>query len=171
LLADASTVDVKQPGWEKRLPTGMDDAFAQFLARLDSTQPGGLSSEKARAVLLPLAFAEGEGLPWTNLWAAIASALSGSTVSDAHINLVREHAAAFVVEAAEQDRSVYRLYHERLAEWLRSSIADAKQAEQRIVTTLRAQVPKLPTTNEPDWLRAHPYLLTHLAAHALKAGA
>ena len=147
----------------------MDDAFAQFLARLDSKQPGGLSSEKARAVLLPLAFAEGEGLPWTNLWAAIASALSGSTVSDADINLVREHAAAFVVEAAEQDRSVYRLYHERLAEWLRSSIADAKQAQQRIVTTLRARVPKLPNTNKPDWSRAHPYLLTHLAAHALKA--
>jgi hypothetical protein len=72
-------------------------------------------------VLLPLGFAEGEWLPWVDLWAATASALSGSAVSDADVALVRKRAAAFIVEAVEQDRSVYRLYHERLAELIRAS--------------------------------------------------
>lgn len=64
LLANPRVVDVSEPGWIDRLPTGLDDAFAQFLGELDTHKPGGLSSQMARAVLLPLAFAEGEGLPW-----------------------------------------------------------------------------------------------------------
>src|SRR5262249_19302300 len=78
LLTEASMVDVNQPKWVERLPTGLDDAFTQFLAGLDTPRLGGLSAATARAVLLPLAFAEGEGLPWVGLWAPMAAALSGS---------------------------------------------------------------------------------------------
>ena len=170
LLAAPSIVDVTQPGWAERLPTGLDEAFTQFLAELDTRRPGGLSSAKARAVLLPLAFAEGEGLPWVDLWAATATALSGSDVSNNDVALVREHAAAFIVEAVEQERSVYRLYHERLAEHLRGSVANAKEAQQRIVGALRSLVPDSLYARRPDWTRAHPYVLMHLATHALKAG-
>jgi Caspase domain/WD domain, G-beta repeat len=170
LLAAPSIVDVTQPGWAERLPTGLDDALTQFLTELDTRRPGGLSSARARAVLLPLAFAEGEGLPWVDLWAATATALSGSDVSNADIALVREHAAAFIVEAVEQDRSVYRLYHERLAEHLRDSVANAREAQQRIVGALRSLVPDSLYARKPDWTRARPYVLMHLATHALKAG-
>jgi WD40 repeat protein len=170
LLASTSKVVTTEPGWVDRLPSGLYGAFTQFLTELDSRRPGGLSSATIRAVLLPLAFAEGEGLPWVNLWAAIATALSGSDISDTDITLVREHAAAFIVEALEQDRSVYRLYHESLAEQFRGSVADAKQTQQQIVAALRSLVPVSPNTGRPDWARAHPYLLAHLAAHSLKAG-
>ena len=139
LLARPSIVDISEPGWIDRLPTGLDDAFAQFLSELDMRKPGGLSSTMARAVLLPLAFAEGEGLPWFNIWDAVAMAISGLPVNDKDISLVREHAAAFIVEALENDRSVYRLYHERVAEHLRESI-DARQAQRRIVEALRSEV-------------------------------
>ena len=149
LLAASSIVDVTQPGWAERLPTGLDEAFTQFLAELDTCRPGGLSSAKARAVLLPLAFAEGEGLPWVDLWAATATALSGSDVNNNDVALVREHAAAFIVEAVEQDRSVYRLYHERLAEHLRNSVASVKEAQQRIVGALRSLVPIRFTREDP----------------------
>ena len=123
-------------------------------------------------MLLPLAFAEGEGLPWVDLWAALASALSGSSVSNEDMFArVRDHAAAFVVESLEQDRSVYtQLYHERFAEHLRGLIPDAVAVQQRIVGALRSRVPDLASASRPDWTRAHPYVLTHLAAHALKAG-
>ena len=169
LLARPSMVDVKEPEWIDRLPTGLDDAFAQFLRELDTRKPGGLSSAMVRAVLLPLAFAEGEGLPWVDLWAAVATAVSGSPVDDGDITLVRKHAAAFIVEALEEDRSVYRLYHETVAEQLRRSV-DAGQAQRRIVEALRSRVPVGPASQEPDWTRAHPYVLTHLASHAFKAG-
>jgi WD40 repeat protein len=173
LLAESTIIDIRDPGWIDRLPTGLDGAFAQFLGELDRHKPGGLSSAMARAVLLPLAFAEGEGLPWPGIWAAVATAISYLTVSyltvqDADIALVREHAAAFIVEGLDNDRSVYRLYHEGLAESLRGSV-DPKDAQQRIVETLRARVPSSAVTQERDWARAHPYVLTHLASHALKA--
>jgi WD40 repeat protein len=169
LLAATSIVDVTQTGWVEGLPTGLDDAFTRFLAELDTRRPGGLSSTKARAVLVPLAFAEGEGLPWLDLWAATATALSGSDISDADVTLVRQHASAFIVEAVEQDRSVYRLYHERLAEQLRGSVANAKEAQQRIIEALRSRVPRARNARGPDWTRAHPYVLAHLATHAFKA--
>ena len=63
LLLKASIVDITQPSWVKRLPTGLDDAFTQFLTALDVRRPGGLSATKARAVLLPLAFAEEKDCP------------------------------------------------------------------------------------------------------------
>ena len=170
LLTSASIADVTQHGWVARLPTGLDGAFEQFLAVLDARRPDSLSSAKVRAVLLPLAFAEGEGLPWVDLWAAAASALSGSQVSDTDVALSRTHAAAFVVEALEQNRSVYRLYHERLAEHLRASIVDEIQAQRRISEALRSQVADLSNAKGKDWTHAHPYVLRHLAAHALKGG-
>jgi WD40 repeat protein len=170
LLADLSVIDVTHEGWGKRLPAGLDAAFEQFLVKLDTQRPGGLSAAKTRAALLPLAFAEGEGLPWVNLWPAVATALSGWDVSDADIGLACKHAAPFIVEGIEQHRSVYRLYHECLAEVLRGSVGDAKETQQCIVAALRSQVPLSRATKTIDWIRAHPYLLTHLAAHALKAG-
>ena len=110
-----------------------------------------------------------KGLPWVGLWAPMAAALSGSDISDKDVALVRKHAAPFIVEAVEQDRSVYRLYHERLAEHLRGTVADEKIAQWRIAQVLRSRVPYSPNPGK-DWTRAHPYVLSHLAAHALKAG-
>jgi WD40 repeat protein len=170
LLAVDQVPDVTRPNWTERLPTGLDEAFEQFLLGLDSRRISGLSSATARAVLLPLAFAEGEGLPWVDIWSAIATALSDHVVTDADIVLVREHAAAFIVEAAEQDCSVYRLYHERLAEHLRRSVPDASAAQCHIFHALLSRVPGLRHTKERDWMSAHRYVLTHLAAHALAAG-
>lgn len=161
-------VDVSVAGWIDSIPTGLDSAFSQFLEELDRGTPAGASSSLARAVLLPLAFAEGEGLPWVAIWAELASALSGSRVSDNDIALVRRHAAAFIVEALENGGSVYRLYHERVAEYLRDSIEAEKLAQRRIVEALRSRVPAALGTAEPDWTRAHPYVLTHLISHALK---
>ena len=39
-----------------------------------------------------------------------------------------------------------------------------------VVEALRSRVPVGPASQEPDWTRAHPYVLTHLASHAFKAG-
>jgi WD40 repeat protein len=169
LLSAPSIVDVTEPGWVERLPTGLNSAFAQFLAQIDTRQPDGLSSETARAVLLPLAFAEGEGLPWVDVWASAASALSDLNISDFDVALIRKHAAPFIVEAVEQDRSVYRLYHERIAELLRDSVS-AQRAQQDLTIALASRVPGRLAAGRPDWTRAHPYILRHLAAHALKGG-
>jgi hypothetical protein len=170
LLAVPSIVDIKQAEWVKLLPTGLEEAFAQFLDELDGRQAKGLSSLMVRAVLLPLAFAEGEGLPWVDIWAAAARGLSSISVSNADIAVVRATAAAFIVESNERDRSVYRLYHERFAELLRDSVPNRIEAQRCITEALCSTVPSHLTETKPDWSRAHPYLLLHLAAHAQKGG-
>ena len=52
-------------------PSTVAGAFEGYLSRFGEDQPA------VRDLLLPLAFAEGEGLPWDNIWAPVATALSG----------------------------------------------------------------------------------------------
>jgi WD40 repeat protein len=168
LLARSDAVDIGLPGWQEQLPRGFGEALVQFLQQLDHTQEAGLSGVIARAALLPLAFAEGEGLPWERIWAQLATAISAIPINDEQIAMLREQAAPFIVEALENGGSVYRLFHERAAEYLRSTV-DQGQAQAAIVTALRDQVPTLPGGEGLDWPMAHPYIHSHLPAHALKA--
>jgi hypothetical protein len=120
----------------------------------------GSDDSRARALLTPLAFAEGAGLPWGSIWPAVASAISGVSVSTEDIDwLLGSNAQEHVVEVVDSHgRSVYRLYHEAFADQLR---ADAPQDTQsRIVDALMTD----------DWSTADPYVRTHLPAHAAAAG-
>ena len=168
LLGRSEALDISQPGWQEQLPSGFEEALEQFLQQLDDSAISDLSSAIARAVLLALAFSEGEGLPWVQIWAPVASAISDMEITDMHITNVRRQAAPFIVEALENGGSVYRLFHERAAEVLRDSV-DQKKAQIAIVSTLRDLVQFLPT-GELDWTTAHPYIRSHLATHAGKAG-
>jgi len=188
LLNRPDAVDVEIPGWQQQLPSGFEEALEEFLRQLDQevsdqqAAPAGRPAKEgtvvtgaiARAVLLPLAFAEGEGLPWERIWSAMATALHGSAISDAQIKAVRQKAAAYIVEALEQGGSVYRLFHERAAEVLTEQYLrpprEGKTAQGAIVDALVLLVPPLPGQKMPDWPQAHPYLLSHLAAHTAKAG-
>jgi WD40 repeat protein len=170
LLDADEPMDTSQYGWIEALPAGLDEAFEQFLAGLDRHGQGGISSSTVLALLLPLSFAEGEGLPWAGIWAPLASALSGVSINDTDIALLHKHVAAFIVEATEQDRSVYRLYHESIGEHLRKTVKAIPAAHRCIFKTLHRLVPRSKKAVRPDWLKAHPYMLTHLAAHAFKAG-
>ncbi|QPF89500.1 caspase family protein [Bradyrhizobium commune] len=171
LLATESAVDTTEVGWIDRLPTGVDEAFDQFLSGLFVRSRGSVTSSTARAVLLPLAFAEGEGLPWADIWSPVATSLSGLGITDIDISNVRRFVAAFIVEASEHDRSVYRLYHESIAKYLRGSLEDDRAAQERIVACLLdRRASRITRGRVSDWSDAHPYLLNHLAAHALKAG-
>ena len=74
-----------------------------------------------RDLLTPLAWAEGAGLP-RELWAPFATALADNLAyAQADITWLLELAGFYLVESLDQDRSVYRLYHEQFAEHLRAS--------------------------------------------------
>ena len=79
------------------------------------------------------------------------------------------HVGAYVVESGTiEDRSLYRLYHRSLVEYLlegREQHAD----QQAITTALGRHVPIRPN-GRPNWAAAHPYIRGHLAAHAAEAG-
>ncbi|MEV7613442.1 caspase family protein [Streptomyces sp. NPDC089799] len=146
------TVDVTRPGWESHLPSEVGEAFDAYLARYGDDEP------KVRRLLRPLAHAEGAGLPWDSLWAPLATALSGVPCTDDDIDWLLRNAGSYVLEVpVDQGRSVFRLYHEALAEHLRDPRRSAED-QRRMTAALLASF--------QDWPRAHPYVLSHIPAHA-----
>lgn len=144
-----------------QFPAEVGDAFEQFLERLE--HQGAMGKATAIDLLRPLAYAEGAGTPWGSIWPALASALADTEYLDHDIDLLRRHAGSFLVETLEQGQSVYRLFHEALAEHLRrSSYAE----DQRKITTALVKLVEPRDDGNLAWLNAEPYLRVHLAAHA-----
>ena len=131
-----------------------------------------LGDQAAQAVdlLRPLAYAQGRGLPWEDMWALLANALApGHSYTNEDLLWLAGHAGSFIVEGGTiSGRSVYRLYHRSLAEDL---IAGRDQAadEHAITTALAAHVPRR-LNGRPDWPASHPYIRAHLATHAARSG-
>ncbi|WP_174387632.1 caspase family protein, partial [Nocardia takedensis] len=163
-LAAESTVpdDPDDPEWRAGLPRLPGEAM-----RHDLDSRLGENARRARDLLRPLAFAQGQGLPWENLWAAIASAMSGHDYTDHDLMWLRHTAGSYIVEAVEHGRSAYRLYHQALAEHLTENL-DPHHIHTVFTHTLRRHAL---TTGDPDtdWSRAHPYTRHHLATHATHA--
>ena len=163
LIEAADPIDTSADGWEQRIPSNTREAFEEYLEQF------GEINNQVRDVLLPLAFAEGHGLPWESIWAPLASALSGRHYGDADIRGVLEKAGPFVIEGQENGRSVYRLYHQELVDFFVEAERGRKtEIQKRFVEVLKASVPA-GSKLDADYSRAHPYVLRHLAAHAAKA--
>ncbi|SMO92348.1 WD40 repeat [Geodermatophilus aquaeductus] len=163
LAAEPQVADITDRAWRAGLPRLPGEAM-----RADLDRRLGANAQRARDLLRPLAYAHGQGLPWENLWAPLASAISGHTYADEDLLWLRRAAGSYVVEATEAGRSAYRLYHEALAEHLRQD-TDPATVESAFVDTLRRRVPSR-VGGGRDWRRAHPYTLMYLATHAAAAG-
>jgi WD40 repeat protein len=163
LAARLSIADPADPKWLASLPASAAQAMQQDLE--DRLGDGAV---RACDLLRPLAFASGNGLPWEDLWAPLASSLAGKDYRDEDLMWLRQNAGSYVVEALEADRSVYRLFHAALAEYLRHGY-DERQVHGEFTRFLRDRVPRA-AAGEPAWTEAHPYTLSHLATHAAAAG-
>jgi hypothetical protein len=87
--------------------------------------------------------------------------------AQADITWLLEQAGFYLVETLEQDRSVYRLYHEQFAEHLRAARSPTS-AHELITAELLRHIPAA-AEGRREWLAAAPYIRTHLATHAAKA--
>jgi hypothetical protein len=74
--------------------------------------------------LRPLAFARGRGLPRRDIWPALATALatSGRAYSDSDIARTIREAGWYLIEGTENGQAVFRLYHQAIADYLRSEV-------------------------------------------------
>ncbi|MDH6604471.1 WD40 repeat protein [Streptomyces sp. SAI-208] len=164
-LAAADTVveDPADPAWRATLPRHAGTAM-----RNDLTRRLGNDAQRATDLLRPLAFALGQGLPWEDIWAPLASEISGRHYTNADLMWLRRNAGAYVVEATEAGRSAYRLYHQALVEHLRDGI-DPTGVHAAYMSVLIQAVPYRPDGTR-DWSRAHPYTLAYLASHAAATG-
>ena len=176
---------------------GRSFLIAQLAARTLSSSPVAWTSEQVRAdrhrwselgaaferdlerygdratavrdLLRPLAWAEGAGLP-RDLWPTIANATAqaGAAYTGADIGWLLANAGGYIVEAVEDERAVYRLYHQQFADHFRSGarIADVQSA---ITTALLNRVQQ-DAGGRRNWPAAQPYHRTHLATHAAAGG-
>ncbi|MFF6642282.1 caspase family protein [Streptomyces althioticus] len=160
--ADHVVPDPGEQHWRDTLPRLPGPAMQD-----DLTSRLGDHAQRAMDLLRPLAFAEGQGLPWENIWAPLASEISGNTYTDDDLLWLRETAGSYVVEATEAGRSAYRLYHQALAEYLREG-TDPPTVHAAYTRVLTSKVPYR-SNGTRDWSRAHPYTLNYLAAHATAA--
>ncbi|MEU8006815.1 hypothetical protein AB0B66_37130 [Catellatospora sp. NPDC049111] len=158
-----AAVDPTVAGWDARLPREASEAM-----RLDLDERLGVEAAKARDLLRPLAYAQGAGLPWEDIWPRLASELGAARYTSDDIDWLVERAGYYVIETTEQKRSTYRLYHESLEAHLRAD-RDAVVDHQRIVMTLRDHA--LAGGSGNTWFDAHPYIRTHLATHASRCQA
>ncbi len=158
--------DLTDPAWRASLPSQAGPAMRRDLETR-------LGEDAARAIdlLRPLAYAQGAGLPWEDIWALLASTLSrGHSYTNEDLLWLAGHAGSYIVESGTlADRSLYRLYHRSLMEHLR---ADRDQAaDERAITTLLCEHVPLRNNGRPDWPAAHPYARSYLASHAASGGA
>ncbi|MGW6961746.1 caspase family protein [Streptomyces chartreusis] len=163
LAAEPSVANPSDQSWRAALPRTADAAMARDLdTRL------GDHAVRARDLLRALAYAEGQGLPWEDIWAPLASRISGRTYGNDDLLWLKRNAGSYVVEATEDGRSVYRLYHIALAEHLKRG-CDDEAVQEAFVDVLLGGVPRA-IDGRRDWSRAHPYTLRHLAVHAMHVG-
>ena len=165
LALGSSIPDLADPVWRAKLPSEAGPAM-----RHDLVTRLGEHAQQAIDLLTPLAYAQGSGLPWEDIWAMLANALApGRQYTNEELLDLASHAGSFIVEAgAIQGRSLYRMYHRLLAENL--THGRDQTADQRvIVRTLTADVPRS-HDGGIDWPAAHPYIRAHLATHAAHSG-
>ena len=163
--AQATIPDPTDAAWRASLPRAAGPAM-----RRDLDLRLGDKAMQAVDLLLPLAYAQGGGLPWEDVWARLANALApGHGYTNEDLLWLAGHAGSFIVEGGTiSRRSIYRLYHRSLAEDLIASRDQA--ADHRAITTaLTTHVPRR-HNGRPDWAASHPYTRAHLATHAARGG-
>ncbi|GAB7109924.1 hypothetical protein JCM4814A_82390 [Streptomyces phaeofaciens JCM 4814] len=130
----------------------------------NSSEAGGLTldSDDEAALLRPLAFAEGAGLPLA-LWVVLARALSGRPWTAQDVSVFRDRVGELLVETRTAAGVVYRLR----AQGDRSG---ERQTQRAVTSALLAEVPRDGESGHRDWSAAAPYIVDHLATHAVAAG-
>ena len=163
--AQPALPDPHDPAWRASLPSQAGPAMRQDLeARL----PG--QAGRAIDLLRPLAYTQGPGLPWEDVWPLLANVLSpGHGYSNDDLLELVERAGSYIVESGTlEDRSLYRLYHRSLTEYLRAD-RDQDADENAITAALVRHVP-LRVNGRTDWAFAHPYIRAYLPDHAASVG-
>ena len=162
LALTSTPVDPYDRQWRERLPSRAADAMRDDLDRRLTDQ-----ADRARDLLLPLAYAKGSGLPWEDIWPLLVRRLTGRESHNDDLDWLIDEAGYYITESTPDDRrrSVYRLYHESLAEHLRGARDDRSTDEAAIASALTDHTPRRPN-GRPDWDSAHPYTTGNLATHA-----
>ncbi|HEU4422537.1 MAG TPA: hypothetical protein VFR67_08335, partial [Pilimelia sp.] len=157
-------VNPSDPLWRVSLPTTPAAAVAWDLA----TRLGPHDARKAEDLLVPLAYAQGAGLPWDDVWADVASAASGRSYTDEDVSWLRRAVGWYVLEVADAGRLVYRPAYRAVTDHLRASRDD--RTVHAAFTSVLAEGVRIGMHGTPEWSDVSSYTSTHIATHAAAAG-
>ena len=119
----AARRDVIDPDDRQWLAAVDDGVIGVFRDDLWHTFPDEQSRREAAITLLrAVAYAHGRGLPWGNVWPAVANAIADTPYKygDNDVGaLLDSRMSAYLVSDREDDTTVYRLFHEMLRTTLR----------------------------------------------------
>jgi WD40 repeat protein/S1-C subfamily serine protease len=141
------------------IPSDLGEALDKYFQSIDTA-----SRDRVIQLLTALAYSRGSGVT-DSRWVDFCKVL-GYTATQADIDSFRNSPGAdylLQVEAEEADHTV-RVFHRALVEQLLSR-RPRKSEELKIYKSLLEAVQK-----EGSWERADPYIVTHLAEHALASG-
>ncbi|MGW4771963.1 hypothetical protein ACWEO2_28470 [Nocardia sp. NPDC004278] len=161
-------VDVRDGNWHNDIPDTVGAAFDEDLRRLGSRE------RPVRMLLTALAWAKGSGLPWETIWIPMAEAIAEAhgELTDDDVRWALDNAGSYIIEdIGAGGRSVFRVFHELLAEHLRRTSTHHRSASvigRGICDCLQAIVPTT-RTGCLRWDVAHPYIRSYLAEHARDA--
>ncbi|MFE1947103.1 AAA family ATPase [Streptomyces massasporeus] len=186
LRAQSVRQDVHDPLWRGRLLAGTTALLGSDLRQVAEDQD--ISLPLLLAVLRATAFAQGAGLPWAEVWPAVAAAVLGPAAPpageiDAVIRTVRHSRLVGYLTTGEEDgRVTYRPAHQRVTEVLltepgllavdplagipgkwAAELADTQPVEQvhRAIAEACARL-----AEQGGRLAPHPYVRRHTVAHA-----
>jgi WD40 repeat protein len=164
LASQPTLPDIGDPSWRASLPSQVGQAIRKDL----ETRLGG---ELGRGIDLmrPLAYAQGPGLPWEDIWPLLANALSpGHRYTGGDLVWLRDRVGSYFVESGTiAGRPLYAPYHRAVTDLLRAG-RDERDDEHAIATALTRHVPHV-AGGRRDWPAAHPYTLAYLPAHAARS--
>ncbi|MGY1583751.1 AAA family ATPase [Streptomyces sp. MN13] len=116
------------PQWRKNLEQGIRGLLVQDLQLVEHDQDG-LPRDIALALLRASAFAQGVGVPWSDIWPQIAGVflrrpLPPQTWDTMIARLLASRLSGYLTHDHEDDRIVYRPAHQALADVLKNTEDD-----------------------------------------------
>ncbi|MEU1626145.1 hypothetical protein ABZ746_12625 [Streptomyces sp. NPDC020096] len=120
LRQDDAAALLADPQWLAHLDRGTVGLLEADVDQVVATE--GLQRQEIGALLRATAFAQGAGMPWAQVWPAVAEAVLGARIDepDKKIGLLLgSRLAGYLSHDSEDDRVVYRPAHQRLAVVLR----------------------------------------------------
>ena len=184
-------VAADDPAWLAALDAGL---FGVFHDDLGASVPARRERHRGVTLLRAVAFARGNGTPWTQVWPELATAVDASQGETSRYGdrdvewLLGSRLSAYLVRDRQDDLTVYRLLHDQLQETLRSqwrrlmtepvpqgkSGDDPPPASEQDIAAVEEQIamrlsPRLRATVAVNQAIS-PYVRRHLAEHALVGG-
>lgn len=120
----AHPIDTGAPNWRRALIRSVDAALDTDIARIpaDEVLPDGADpAELARTMLVAATWSFGAGFPEAE-WLTVASRSAGTELTAAHLRWLLRHLGRYVTRSEEYGAVVYRLAHQRLAEYLNPAL-------------------------------------------------